>query len=360
VKTKTKTPAGGPGVDFDALGSAESVTNSPPFHGERKGVVKDFVAEMYSFVPEDARIMLCQFRGDPTIDGRGKWTARILRRDYDIIDPWANVYFCVSAMKQDRRGRWRRRKDNFAGGLLLMIDDIGDGQGAKFPLSVLDPLPPTALVETSPDNFQAIYMFDSLLTDEHKFEALIRAFIREKFLGADTGMAGVNRVFRPPIGVNAKPKYGGWRVKCRQWNPENRYSIEQIVDAFGLDLMPQPRRATRLATIPKSERYTAWLDTWRFLKAAGMIKRYPDDDYEDGWIDIVCPWTDEHTDGADTGAAVRPPAPENEYTGAFRCHHSHGGRIKRWHDLTDWVADNHEFDLDNANKNAKEFEDYEC
>jgi hypothetical protein len=98
----------------------------------------------------------------------------------------------------------------------------------------------------------------------------------------------------------------------------------------------------------------------RTRTAAGMIKRYPEDDYEVGWIDIVCPWTDEHTDGADTGAAVRPPAPENEYTGAFRCHHSHGGRIKRWHDLTDWIADNHEFALDNANKNAKEFEDYEC
>ena len=100
MKTKTKTPAGGPGQDSDAGLSAGSVTNSPPFHGERKGVIKAFVAEMYSFVPEDARIMLCQFRGDPTIDGRGKWTARILRRDCDNIDPWANVYFCVSAMSR--------------------------------------------------------------------------------------------------------------------------------------------------------------------------------------------------------------------------------------------------------------------
>ena len=75
------------------------------------------------------------------------------------IDDDANVYFTVAAFRQNDRGEWRRRKDQFAGGILLMIDDLGDGPGSKFQLSKIDELPPTALIETSPGNFQAIYMF---------------------------------------------------------------------------------------------------------------------------------------------------------------------------------------------------------
>ena len=64
--------------------------------------------------------------------------------NYRLIDEAANIYVCVSAMKKNDRGEFRRRKENFCGGLLLMIDDLGTGKGAKFPLEILEPLPPTA------------------------------------------------------------------------------------------------------------------------------------------------------------------------------------------------------------------------
>ena len=309
-----------------------------------------FFKEMSRYVPEHARIMACQFRGDPNSDIYGKWRARILNR-VDMVDELSNVYLCVSAMQKNKRGEWRRRKENFAGGLVLMIDDIGSGPGAKFPMELLDPIQPTCLVETSPDNFQATYFFDRLIEDMEEFDALIRAFIERQFLGADTGQAGVNRVFRPPVGINGKPKYGGWTVRGTDWRPDLRYDPQDLINAF--DLKPQKRvkMPRHKGTMNKlmAERIRAFMDTRQALRSAHMIKR-EEADYS-GWIQITCPWTDDHTGGVDNGAAIRHPADENEWTGGFRCHHGHCSE-KGWRDLTEWLAKESEDVLDRVNSNA--------
>ena len=296
--------------------------------------IQDFTTAMYKYVPEDARIVFCQFRGDPGDDQRGKWRARVLRRDSENLDLWANIYFCVSAMKENMRGEFRRRKENFSGGLLLMIDDVGDGEGSKFPLSTIDALEPTALIETSAGNFQAIYMFKSLV-DEVPFNQLINAFIRKKFLGTDTGMAGVNRVFRPPAGKNGKEKHNGWEVQLAAWAPERRYSIDEIADAFGLSLKPAGRSIPPIITdiaaqvnieefnIAKSE-----------LKAADLLKANRPD--MAGWTEITCPWVEEHGGARDNGTGITEPNPNNNYFGGYKCFHD-SCKTRRWRDLARWI-----------------------
>lgn len=290
--------------------------------------------------------MSCQFRGDPGDDIRGKWRARVLD-SLSLIDERANVYLCVSAMKRNARGEFRRRKENFAGGLLLMIDDLG----TKQPLSLIDDVPPTALIETSPRNFQAVYMFDELVEHRALFERFIKAFIAQKFLGADPGMAGVNRVFRPPAGINGKAKYNGWEVRLMNWAPDRRYSIAELVERFGLTLQPLKRSAPRGATTNRSESIRRFITVRAALREAGMIKSL--DTNMEGWWDIYCPWTDGHTDGVDSGAAIREPAEENGYTGGFRCHH--GSCADRgWRELTEWLAGESKEVLDLVNANAPE------
>lgn len=319
-------------------------------------MIDDFYHEMKRFVPSEGRVMMCAFRGDPNADIAGKWRAKVLNTT-DLIDEKANVYLCVSAMKKNERGEFRRRKENFAGGLLLMIDDIGSGKGAKFPMSVLDPLPPTAMIETSPDNFQAMYFFDSLVEDMDEFDALIRAFIQRQFLGTDTGQAGVNRVFRPPAGVNGKPKYGGWNVRCTDWHPERRYSVKEIAKAFKLSLVkarPIPRDVG-MATAAKAESIRAFIDTRAMLRAGGFLKSEVAD--YSGWIPVRCPWTADHTDQADNGAAIRLPSEENRFVGAFRCFHGHC-ETRGWRELTDWLLDEIEEVLEAANRDCLPFESY--
>lgn len=298
----------------------------------------EFCRRMLRDVPEEARVMLCQFRGDPGADLKGKWRASVLRRP-DQIDQWANVYLCVSAMKKNERGEFRRRKENFAAGLLLMIDDIGTGIGSKFPMSLLDALAPTGLIETSRDNFQAVYFFDQPITDIRLFQRLITAFIAEQFLGNDPGMAGVNRVFRPPAGTNGKPKHDGWRVLLHEWAPERQYSPQALVDAFGLTLEPAGRRdIPRGATVDKAEAIRAFISVRGALASSGMLKRDSSD--RAGWQDLLCPWTSTHTGGVDNGAAIREPDEANAWAGAFKCHHG-SCADRHWRDLTQWLAEEH-------------------
>jgi hypothetical protein len=68
----------------------------------------------------------------------------------------------------------------------------------------------------------------------------------------------------------------------------------------------------------------------------------------DGWQSIQCPWTADHSNAADTGAALAEPSVHNGNTGAFRCHHGHC-QDKRWRDITDWVNDEMAEELEAAN-----------
>lgn len=322
----------------------------------------EFYTEMKRFVPPDARILYCQFRGDPNDDVQGKWRAKVLNNP-DAVDDDANLYMCVSAMRKNDAGEFRRRKENFAGGLCLMIDDLGTGLGAKQPMDTIAALPPTALIETSPDNFQAVYMFDRLETDELKFEALIRAFVQNCLLSPkNSGMDGVNRVFRPPAGINGKEKYKRdgkpWRVRLQEWSPGLRYSVEAIAKAYGLTLTKENRvRPTLDAGMQgKGDRIRTFVEVRRVLRYAGMLKR--EDANRSGWIDINCPWRENHTDRADNGASIREPSEDNDWHGAFKCHHGNC-EGKGWRELTDFINEGVTELCDDANKNAKEFHDYD-
>lgn len=317
-------------------------------------MIEAFFNAMKEALPPEGRIMLCQFRGDPNSDIKGKWRARVLN-NVSMIDEKANVYLCVSAMKKNDRNEFRRRKENFAGGLLLMIDDLGTGKGAKFPMSTIDAAPPTALIETSPDNFQAVYIFDKLVTDMAKFEALIRAFINKEFLGKDTGMAGVNRVFRPPAGVNAKPKYGGWNVRMESWHPERRYSIEALAAAFGLELKTAGPRVPKGATVNKAENIRHFISVRAELRAAGMLKK--DEADMAGWMDMKCPWNHEHSGEMDNGAAMRIPDADNSWFGAFKCHHG-SCETRGWRELTEWLSEAQEEILEMVNDEAGGWDEY--
>lgn len=319
---------------------------------ERTELMREFLAAMYLHAPGGSRVMACQFRGDPNAEIPGKWVARPVT-NVAQLDDGANVYLAVSAMGKNARGEFRRRKENFAGGLLLMIDDIGTGPGSKFPLALIEKAPPAALIETSPDNHQAVYFFSEPVTDAERFNALINGFILRQFLGRDTGMAGINRVFRPPYGVNGKPMYGGWKVTCRAWRPEARYRIEELAEAFGIDLVASGPRPPRGATLGKAEGIRAFVAVRQALRSAGMLKGEEPD--MAGWQGIVCPWTDGHTGGADNGAGIREPADENGWAGAFRCHHG-GCEGRGWRELTDWLAENQGAILQHVNDNAPGFE----
>ena len=292
---------------------------------------KEFLSGLAPALPDDQRIILCAFPGDPHEAPPRAWRPKPWRPGARINLPasW-NAYATISSFRAAPDKSWRRRKDLFAAGCALMVDDVG---------TKVDPaavsVQASAIIETSPNNQQHWYFLDPHEEDCSRFDALIRAFIDGKLLGLDPGMAGVTRVGRLPGFANCKPAYGGFTTRLVSLN-DRRFALEDLVAAFGLTMKGRQVGMPQVATEESLRRNRAFVDIFNFLETHQMLKRLEPD--MAGWTEMTCPWVHEHTGAADTGAAIREPNPENGYWGAFRCHHgSHTD--KRWRDLCEWVAD---------------------
>lgn len=293
-------------------------------------------------LPADERLILCSFAGNPFTVGPTAWRPRPWSPGKELnIDARHNGYTTVASFRRATDGSFRRRTETFAAGRALMVDDVG----TKVDPAVVANVPPTMVVETSPGNFQWWYVLDTPCTDMARFDAVIRAFISGKLLGADPGMSGVTRVGRIPGFVNGKPSHNGWRCRLTSVDPFEVYSIEELLERFNLKLNGQRVQREKLVAEEAIERNRNFERAFKYLGQRGYLKKREPD--PSGWTEMRCPWIEEHTGGADTGAAIREPSPENDFYGAFRCHHGHCAD-RGFADLTDYINDNAVDELANA------------
>jgi len=302
----------------------------------------DFLAALAANLPPEERLISCGFRGDPNLQPPGAWRPRPwFPGQIFPFDPPDNAYVTVASFGKTADGTFRRRRESFAAGRAFLVDDVG----TKVPSSAV-PLPPSAIIETSPGNLQYWYFLARPERDAERFDGVIRAFIAKKLAGIDPGMSGITRVGRLPGFTNGKAAYGGG-FRTRLLSLEDlRFSIDELLSAF--DLTIEGRRHIR--PLPPRSALRARVDAYyvveEFLRLHGMLKRNRPD--LSGWIEISCPWRNEHTGGIDNGAAIREPHEDNQFFGAYRCHHSHGVE-KTWPVLTQWIDDLAAEELSNAN-----------
>lgn len=301
----------------------------------------EFLRTLTGDLPVDERMILCGFAGDPAKAGPSAWKPRGWVPGMKIpYGPKANAYTTVASFRQAADGSWRRRGETFAAGRALMVDDVG----TKVDPSLVAGVPPSCRVETSPGNEQWWYFLSQPERDAAKFDGVIRAFISGKLLGSDPGMSGVTRVGRIPGFWNGKPAYNGWTVALRELT-DRRFTLDELLAGFSLQIHGRRETLVKLHSSAAQERNRAFLSAYKFLEQRELLKK--DEPDPSGWIEMTCPFIEEHTGGADTGAAIREPAPENEYYGAFRCHHGHC-IDKGWADLTDWINEQAIEELNNA------------
>jgi hypothetical protein len=309
------------------------------------GAEYEFLAALAQGVGAEERVITCGFPGDPAAAGPAAWRPRPWRpgQELDLGASW-NGYVTVAAFGRAGDGSFRRRAETFAAGRALMVDDVG----TKVDPALVRGVPPSVRIETSPGNEQWWYLLREPERDAARFDGVIRAFISSRLLGADPGMSGVARVGRLPNFYNCKPAYGGWRVELRELT-ERRFSIDELLGAFSLQINGRRMSRDKLLTEEAVERNRAFLGAYKFLDDRGMLKRHEPD--RSGWTEMRCPWVDTHSGRADNGAALREPAPENEHYGAFRCHHGHC--VDRgWAELTDWITEQALDELDAAARGA--------
>jgi hypothetical protein len=298
------------------------------------------LGDLLSVCPEGANVLGAAFRGDPHQATRGQWFAHKAAAGTvwgTGAGPELNKYLCVSAFSDVIR-----RKDTFVCQLALMVDDLG----GTIPLDKLPAdLSPTWLIETSPSNYQAWYVFADPITDRATAEALVMAVQAKGFCkadGKDTGFVNVTRYGRCDRGVNAKlealDKHGKpWQVRGERQN--GLVTVQEVLDAFGItaaDLKNRRKKDAAAGVGPQSDlELTEAMegDTLaQWLAEQGLVKRWRDD----GWLDITCPWVEDHTGGDSSGTAYRLARFSGSGKGGFKCHH--GSHIDRTLvDLWEWA-----------------------
>lgn len=341
----SKSPAGGPGWG----GACPSATGRDEYTPSACVTLSnaDFAAALYRDIAPSDHGTLHSVAGDPK-DAKG-WPAQPWApgKRLPTLNPFANNYVCVSSFHPTLSGEFYRRKILFSALHCVMIDDLG----TKLPKSDLR-LEPSALIETSPGNFQAWLFLVEPITSLPMAETLIDQLIRRGITADDDpGMRGVTRVARLPVGSNGKVKYRSptgavWQQRVAAANLELRYTPERIAEVYGLDLTP-PRR-TPPAPRPRKGVDPEHALLIEQLRALGMHIN----ELREGYHAILCPWSDQHSDRGKSGTYYMEPNAENSWRGGFQCHHGHCAE-RDINDLIGWMRTQVEIARDIVNENTR-------
>lgn len=288
--------------------------------------------------PEERPIVVCipDVINKDTFWGVGNsWAPRISTDLNYVRDDEANWFFTLSTYLP-LNGQYRRTKAQFHRAYGVMLDDIGTKSAER---ERLQACPPSYLIETSPGNYQAGYLFAEPQESLERVNALQEALVATGL--CDPGAKGpASRLGRLPRGYNGKYDPA---PMCRlvEWHPAHRYTIAEIEER--LQLQPPPTKASKkpLVSASASAQSSVGLSekagtpdaaiyepkasenaVITALRARGLYKR----PLGEGKHDITCPWAEEHTDGLDTAAAYFEPSADFAL-GGFKCLHSHGERF---------------------------------
>lgn len=298
----------------------------------------DFVKAIFPELPEGAFVAVCTKSGDPN---KGPWPCRRADLIASSLTHERNNFLNCSSFYLDENGLLKARKTNFAACHFLMLDDLG----TKMPMDRLEGFKLSWLIETSPGNFQGGIILSVPLTNAAEAVRLLNALIEAGL--CDAGATGPSsRWARLPVAINGKPKHAqadGAPFQCRlvTWQPDARYTPDEIVDALQLEFAPTKRPSSKT----RCERRPAVIDVTSTvpyidnddvlmpradenpvvaaLRARGLYKT----PLGSGKHDVTCPWAHEHTDGLDTGAAYFEPD-ERYPMGGFCCMHSHRAKYR--------------------------------
>lgn len=270
----------------------------------------DFIAHAFAGIGADEVPWVAGFPGDVAKAPHSVWFGAPAIPIPRFIKAAHNNYVCVSTFKRAEDGKHRRRRDCWSGLHMVLLDDLG----TKIPFDALR-LKPSCLVETSPSNFQAWLFLTQPERNQQKAQALVDGLIAAG--ASDPGAGNLTRYGRLPTGINGKAKYAKdgqpFTHRVHVWAPEQRYTPEQIANAYGFDLAaaskPRPKRTAK----PVGAGYVP------ILEAAGLYLE-PIRGIEGGHR-IICPWHEGHTGKDTTGTAYWEPSEENGMHGGFKCQH---------------------------------------
>lgn len=278
----------------------------------------DFLSAIFTGLTDPHRPFVLGFAGKPK--DRKAWGGDAWRVGKISSDaPGNNWYFSLAVYAPAEDGYHRREKDCTAV-YGVMLDDLGT---KALPLARLDACPPSYVIETSPGNYQAGYLFTEPCTDFAQIRALNQS-LTEAQLCDPGAKSPTTRYGRMPFAVNGKSD-PAFECKLTDWHPERRYSVEDIVSRLELappQVSTKPGKKATATDRSADDIYTPRADdnpVIAALKKRGLYKQ----PLGSGKHDVTCPWVHEHTDQVDHGSAYFEPS-DLYPVGGYRCQHAHG------------------------------------
>ena len=196
----------------------------------------EFMAGIFGTLPPNLRGFVNGFEGHPDGGSWGGWP-HVPALPPDA--PSLNWYFTLAVYWPPQAGEYKRKGRYCATVHGVMLDDVG----TKVDAARLQGLPPSVLIETSPGNHQAIYLFPEPVGDLSAVNALQASLIKAGL--CDPGAHGPTaRWSRMPFAVNGK-RSPPWPCRLVEWHPARRFTIAEIRAGLAL---PEPEPAQHVAT----------------------------------------------------------------------------------------------------------------
>jgi len=287
-----------------------------------------FLKTIFDGKAEDGHILLARQTGIGGGFQHAPWPSTTAER---WLKKGSAVYFTVSSVRQGEKNAdgsiyWRRRKQDCVEAHVLVLDDVGTKGNPP-------PVEPSYKLESSTGNFQWGYLIEPFAGLE-RYAAIVDAVAELGY--ADKGAGGYNRVMRVPGSVNLKPGKNSFVSKIVDWHPERTWQLEDLAKALGVDttkLEVRPTRAKPGGAAAADGIVVDPLLVW--LADNGYVVK---DDGKD-WVEVKCPWADQHTTGADTAGYSPLGRGEGEWVDGrgFKCMHQHC-RDRHFAEFRDWAT----------------------
>ena len=280
-----------------------------------------FIEGLFDPVPDGSVVCLSY----PSGTGTGWTNAAGSTRTYLKLElQEAHEVYVSSALVKKEQEHLRRNREVQTHTRVIVLDDIGTK--AQVP-----PVEPSAILETSKGNYQYIYKLvdGELSTAYGKINAIYSECAKKGY--TDAGGLNPARVFRVPGSMNRKRK-PPFAAQVTLWEPERNFTVESLASAFGVSLeevVPMPTIGQQLPKF-EGEISDPVLDWMVELNLVAATRR--------DWLDLICPWSSDHTPGRDDHAGYKPLGRgDMPLLRGFRCHHEHC-KDKSASDFLEWVT----------------------
>lgn len=301
------------GVDDDA--PAEPQGLKPKTFATRDydaEVLADFLAMLFPEMEEGEHVLTQRVRPLMAPTGAPRSEDDLLHFVQTSKQPRA-LYVSTATVREDDDGKLYNRQAQFYQQHFFILDDIG----TKGDESIKDTLPPTYIVETSPNNYQYGYVFKTPITDVDEAKAFVSVIYEAGV--ADTGGKMPNKYVRLPEGIHGKKgdtcEFVTRLVSCD--GPE--WTQDEVLTALDTGVTWAEIQADAAEVLKRKTRMTGGTSLWAGAKpkldtlegVTDVVLEWLNDenmlrDEGDPWMVIECPWADEHTDATRVTAGYKP------------------------------------------------------